>query len=117
MAAGSAALCEISLKVAELFTVARELVHVLPAWVAVKSKSERGYEIINGEQESPIKASHVDLPVDAPTRDALKIPFATNWTVRKAARQLLRAVTPQLPDWMRSPSLRSPHFVKALSPL
>jgi triphosphatase len=65
VATGSAALCEIELelergKVAELFTVARELVHVLPARVAVKSKSERGYEIINGEQESPIKASHVD---------------------------------------------------------
>ena len=57
------------------------------------------------------------LPGDAPTRDALKILFATNWTVRKAARQLPRAVTPQLADWMRSPSLRSPHFVKALSPL
>jgi inorganic triphosphatase YgiF len=64
LATGSAALCEIELerqKVAVLFTVARELVHVLPARVAVKSKSERGYEIINGEQESPIKASHVDF--------------------------------------------------------
>jgi hypothetical protein len=46
-----------------------------------------------------------------------KLIFATNWTVRKAARQLPRAVTPQLPDWKRSPSLSSPHFVKALSPL
>ena len=46
-----------------------------------------------------------------------KLIFATNWTVRKAAGQLPRAVAPQLPDWMRSPSLRSPHFVKALSPL
>jgi hypothetical protein len=48
-----------------------------------------GYEIINGEQESPIKAGHVDLPVDAPTRDALKILFATNWTVRKDTRQII----------------------------
>ena len=71
-------LCEIELElergnVAELFTVARKLVDVLPARVAVKSKSERGYEIIDGQQEAPVKAGHVDLPADAGTRDAFKI--------------------------------------------
>src|SRR5499427_6342160 len=45
-------LCEIELElergdVAELFDVARELSHALPAQLALKSKSERGYELID----------------------------------------------------------------------
>jgi triphosphatase len=55
-------LCEIELElergnVAELFGFARELVHALPARLAVKSKSERGYEIIDGEHDVPVKAA------------------------------------------------------------
>ena len=71
-------LCEIELElergnVAELFGLARELVHALPARLAVKSKSERGYEIIDGEHDVPVKAAPVDLLADAGTRDAFKI--------------------------------------------
>ena len=71
-------LCEIELElergnVAELFGLARELVHALPARLAVKSKSERGYEIIDGEHDVPVKAAPVDLPADAGTCDAFKV--------------------------------------------
>src|SRR5262249_25005181 len=60
-------LCEIEIELergtpAVLFDVARELTLALPARLAVKSKSERGYEIIDGEQELPVKAAPVDLP-------------------------------------------------------
>jgi triphosphatase len=71
-------LCEIELELergnlADLFDTARQLSQVLPVRLAVKSKSERGYEIIYGEQESPVKAGPVDLPADAATRDAFMI--------------------------------------------
>ena len=70
-------LCEIELElergnIAELFGLARQLVHILPARLAVKSKSERGYEIIDGEHDVPVKAAPVDLSADAGTRDAFK---------------------------------------------
>jgi inorganic triphosphatase YgiF len=75
---GSLPLCEIELElergnVADLFGVARQLSEALPLRLAVKSKSERGYEIINGEQEWPTRASRVALPADAGTRDAFRI--------------------------------------------
>ena len=69
-------LCEIELDrgtVAELFDVARQLVRALPARLALKSKSERGYEIIDGELETPVKATPIDLPAGASTRDAFKM--------------------------------------------
>jgi triphosphatase len=52
---------------------ARELTHTLPAHLAVKSKSERGYEIIENKQELPAKAAPIDLPATASTRDGFKI--------------------------------------------
>jgi inorganic triphosphatase YgiF len=71
-------LCEIEIELergppAVLFDVARELTQVLPARLAVKSKSERGYEIIDGEQELPVKAAPVDLPGGTSTRDAFQM--------------------------------------------
>jgi len=71
-------LCEIELEldrgtVAELFDVARQLVLALPARLALKSKSERGYEAIDGKLETPVKAASIDLPADANTRVAFKI--------------------------------------------
>jgi triphosphatase len=74
----SAPLCELELELergtaTELFDVARELTQALPARVAVKSKSERGYEIIDNKQELPAKAAPIDLPAAASTRDAFKI--------------------------------------------
>jgi triphosphatase len=64
---GSAPLCEVELELkrgtaAELFDFARELTQALPARVAVKSKSERGYEIIDNKQELPTKAGSVNRP-------------------------------------------------------
>ena len=75
---GSAPLCEVELELergtaAELFDVARELTQALPARVAVKSKSERGYEIIDNKQGLPAKAGPIDLSAAASTRDAFKV--------------------------------------------
>src|SRR5215471_2942124 len=71
-------LCEIEPEldrgtVSELFDVASQLVRALPARLALKSKSERGYEIIDGELETPVKAAPIDLPAGANTRDAFKM--------------------------------------------
>jgi inorganic triphosphatase YgiF len=71
-------LCEIELELkrgtaAELFDVARTLTQSLPARLAIKSKSERGYELIDGEQESPVKAVHVDLLPGVQAREAFSI--------------------------------------------
>jgi len=54
-------LCELELELkrgneTDLFSVARELVHVLPAQLALKSKSERGYEFIDGGQGRPCRS-------------------------------------------------------------
>jgi triphosphatase len=71
-------LCEIELEfergnVEDLFKIARELVHVLPTRLAFKSKSERGDEIINGEEGSPARAGSVDLSEVESARDAFKV--------------------------------------------
>src|SRR5262249_56557996 len=59
-------LCEIELELkrgheAELFEVARELTHALAAQLALKSKSERGYELLEGSEIAPVKAAPIDL--------------------------------------------------------
>src|SRR5262249_20002957 len=71
-------LCEIELElergnVADLFDVARELIWVLPARLAFKSKSERGYELMEGEPDTPVKAATIDLSANMSTRDAFKV--------------------------------------------
>jgi triphosphatase len=71
-------LCEIELElergsVADLFDVGRELIQSLPARLALKSKAERGYELINGTLNMPVKAAASDLPASIGTRDAFKI--------------------------------------------
>ena len=75
--ARSAPLCEIELELergneAELFVVARELTQALPAQLALKSKSERGYELLDDEQGGPVKAAPVDLVAGTSTRDGFK---------------------------------------------
>jgi inorganic triphosphatase YgiF len=70
-------LCEIELELkrgnaADLFDVAHELAQKLPARLAVKSKSERGYEILDGQQELSVKATATDLRAGTSTRDAFK---------------------------------------------
>ena len=71
-------LCEIELELkrgnaAELFDVAHELTQALPARLAVKSKSDRGYELIDGDEEMAFKAAPVDLSAGTSTRDAFRI--------------------------------------------
>jgi triphosphatase len=71
-------LCEIELelqrgKLADLFDGARELTRTLSARIAFKSKSQRGYELIDGTHYAPVKGKAIDLPLDAITRDAFKI--------------------------------------------
>ncbi len=75
--ARSQPLCEIELELkrgsaADLFDVARELTQKLPARLAVKSKSERGYEILDNEQEQPVKAAAIDLHAGTNAREAFK---------------------------------------------
>ena len=74
----SAPLCEVELElergtIADLFDVARELARAVPAHLAVKSKSERGYELIDGRLDAPVKALPIDLPAAASTREAFQI--------------------------------------------
>ena len=70
--------CEIELELergnaAELFDVAREITQALPAQLALKSKSQRGYELLDGKQAAPVKAVPADLAAGMSTRDG----FAT----------------------------------------
>jgi triphosphatase len=58
---------------AELFRLARELAQAVPLELVVKSKSQRGYELIQGEWNLPIKAAAIDLLHTAGTREAFKI--------------------------------------------
>jgi inorganic triphosphatase YgiF len=71
-------LCEIELKLergnpAVLFEVARELTEVLPAQLLLKSKSERGYQLIDGDQNSPVKAASINLAADMSARECFKV--------------------------------------------
>ncbi len=73
----SSPLCEIELELkrgnpSELFDIAHELTQALPARLAVKSKSERGYEILDDERESPVKAATVRLHSGMCAREAFK---------------------------------------------
>src|SRR5262249_192235 len=70
-------LCEIELELkrgheAELFEVARELTHAVAGQLALKSKSERGYELLEGADAAPVKAAPIDLSRGTSTRDAFK---------------------------------------------
>jgi len=70
-------LCEIELELkrgheAELFEVARELTHAVAGQLALKSKSERGYELLEGSEAAPVKAAPIDLSRGTSTRDAFK---------------------------------------------
>jgi triphosphatase len=74
----SAPLCEIELELErgnaqELFDFAREIARSVPARLAVKSKSERGYALLDGREDAPAKAAPIDLPARTRTRDAFKV--------------------------------------------
>jgi inorganic triphosphatase YgiF len=74
----TAPLCEIEIELkrggaAELFAIARELTQSLPAQLAVKSKSERGYELLDDSSGLPVKSDPIVLPAGLSTGDAFKI--------------------------------------------
>ena len=73
----SAPLCEIELELkrgsqAELFNVARELMQAVPARLEFRSKSQRGYELLDGKGDAPVTAERVDLVAGISTRDGFK---------------------------------------------
>src|SRR5262245_51148262 len=70
--------CELELELKRgskdgLFEVARTLVQVLPAQISLKSKAERGYELLEGRKGSPVKANPVDLPAGCNAHDCFKV--------------------------------------------
>lgn len=71
-------LCEVELELergtaADLFDAARTISEAVPARLGLKSKSERGYEIVDGAADAPVKAVAVDLAASATARDAFRI--------------------------------------------
>src|SRR6516225_6803249 len=56
----------------DLFEVARELTHAVAGQLALKSKSERGYELLEDSEAAPVKAVPVDLSRGTSTCDAFK---------------------------------------------
>ena len=58
---------------AKLFEEARELTRVLAAQLGVRSKAERGYALIDGSLDAPIKSVKIELPAGAATREAFRI--------------------------------------------
>jgi inorganic triphosphatase YgiF len=73
----SAPLCEIELELkrggqAELFNVARELMQAVPARLEFRSKSQRGYELLDDQRDPPVMAERVDLVAGTSTCDGFK---------------------------------------------
>jgi inorganic triphosphatase YgiF len=76
--AKSVPLCEIELelergKLAVLFEVARELTRSVPAQLALESKSDRGYQLIDSNEGAPAKARPIDLAAGTSAREGFKV--------------------------------------------
>lgn len=74
----SAPVCEVELELkrgdaAQLFEVACAIGKEIPAQLSVKSKAERGYELVDGESPRPVKATPVGLTPDITRGQAFKI--------------------------------------------
>ncbi len=74
----SRSLCEIEIELkagdrAELFNIARVIAGVTSAELAIKSKAQRGYELLDGNDSSAAKADPVVLSPDTATRDAFGV--------------------------------------------
>ena len=70
-------LCEIELELqrgdkAQLFEVARLISRALPTQLALTSKSERGYRLLNDVHGAPVKFAAVSLTPEMTTRDAFR---------------------------------------------
>jgi len=73
----SAPLCEIELELkrgsqTDLFNVARELMQAVPARLEFRSKSQRGYELLDDKGDAPMTAERVDLVAGISTGDGFK---------------------------------------------
>lgn len=74
----SEALCEIELELergreAELFDFARELSRAVPAQLALRSKAERGYELLEDKENAAVKSRPIDLAAGTSTRDGFGV--------------------------------------------
>jgi inorganic triphosphatase YgiF len=74
----SSSICEVELELkrgdtAHLFNVARALAEQVPVHLAVTSKSERGYALVNGEKPRAIGAAAVAVAPDASCQAAFQI--------------------------------------------
>jgi inorganic triphosphatase YgiF len=73
----SAPLCEIELELkrgsqSELFNVARELMQAVQARLEFRSKSQRGYDLLDDKGVAPVTAERVELVAGISTRDGFK---------------------------------------------
>jgi len=57
----------------QLFEEARKLTRGLAAQLGVRSKAERGYALMDGSLDAPIKSVKIELPAGAATREAFRI--------------------------------------------
>jgi inorganic triphosphatase YgiF len=57
----------------ELFRIARELSKAIPARLRLRSKAERGYELLNGAAPAIVKAAEIPLPAGTSSADAFRI--------------------------------------------
>lgn len=70
-------LCEVELELKRgpqeiLFDLARKLVDAIPAQLALESKSERGYALVEGHGVAPVKAARVELRAEMNARDGFR---------------------------------------------
>jgi triphosphatase len=79
---GALPLCEAELELkrgdkARLFEVARRFARAASAELAVKSKSQRGYELLDGEKAAAARGEAIEIAPDMPAKDAFRaIAFA-----------------------------------------
>lgn len=78
----------------EVFKLAHEIANVAPAKLALKSKSERGYDLIEGKAAQAVTAEKIKLQRGTSTADAFRI----------IGRSILRHITANEPMVQRSDS-------------
>jgi inorganic triphosphatase YgiF len=99
-------LCEIEIESkggdrAELFKLARTIARATSAELAVKSKAERGYELLDGNDSSAVKAEPIVLAPDMATRDAFRLIAASCFKQVIVNKSALRAGDPEGVHQMR----------------
>jgi triphosphatase len=102
----SKSLCEIEIELkvgdkAELFKLARTIAHATSAELAVKSKAQRGYELLDGTDNSAARAEPVVLRPETATRDAFRLIAASCLKQIVANKPALLAGNPEGVHQMR----------------